>query len=185
MNNRMNLYFIAIVPPRGLRQQVFEFKEEMRARFRAGHALKSPAHITLQKPYKRFSEEEDTMADALTMFAGSERPFNIVLDGFGSFAPRVIFVKVTDTDPVVSLHARLREMLLTKLHFSRDEIMKDVQPHITIATRDLTPETFHDAWAEKKDQVFRGSFTVSSICLMKHNGKNWDLLKEFPFGDNE
>lgn len=185
MNDRMNLYFIAIVPPRELRQRIYELKEEMRARFRAGHALKSPAHITLQKPFKRCSEEEDTMADALGKFAGSERPFNVVLDGFGCFAPRVIFVKMTDTDHVESLHARLREMLLTKLHFSRDEIMKDVQPHITIATRDLTPETFRDAWSEKKDEVFRGSFTVSSICLMKHNGKNWDLLEEFPFGYNE
>lgn len=185
MNDRMKLYFIAILPPRELRQRVFDIKEDMRERFGARHALKSPAHITLQKPFMRFPEEEAGIADVLKIFAGSEHPFSIALDGFGCFAPRVIFIKVTDTEPVASLHARLREILLVQLHFSPGEIMKDVQPHITIATRDLTPEAFRDAWSEKKEEHFSGSFAVRSICLLKHNGKNWDIFEEFPFRYNE
>jgi 2'-5' RNA ligase len=184
MNYLMNLYFIAILPPLELRQRVFDIKEDMKERFGARHALKSPAHITLQKPFRRFAEEEAGIADALKMFAGSEHLFSIVLDGFGCFAPRVIFIKVTDTEPVVSLHARLREMLLVQLHFTPGEIMKDVQPHITIATRDLTPEAFRDAWPEKKEEHFSGTFAVRSICLLKHNGRNWDILEEFPFENN-
>jgi 2'-5' RNA ligase len=184
MDNRTNLYFIAILPPREIRQRVFELKEEMRIRFGAGHALKSPAHITLQKPFKRLTEEEAGLEEALRAFAGAEHQFSMDLEGFGCFAPRVIFIKMTGTDPVVSLHAGLRDMLLTRMHFSGAEIMKEVQPHITIATRDLTPEAFREAWSEKKDEDFRGSFTVRSICLLKHNGKNWEVLEEFPFRDN-
>jgi 2'-5' RNA ligase len=153
----------------------------MNERFKAGHALKSPAHVTLQKPFKRRPEEEAGITDSLQVFARSEQPFTLVLDGFGCFAPRVIFVKVTDTVPVVSLHARLKDMLVTRLHFSRDEIMKDVQPHITIATRDLTPAVFNEAWPEIKYREFCASFNVHSIFLLKHNGRNWDIFEEFPF----
>lgn len=181
----MNLYFIAILPPREIRQRVFELKEEMRIRFGAGHALKSPAHITLQKPFKRLTEEEAGLEEALRDFAAAEYQFSADLDGFGCFAPRVIFIKLTDAGPVISLHARLREMLLTRMHFNGAEIMKDVKPHITIATRDLTPEAFSDAWPEKKDERFRESFPVRSIWLLRHNGRDWDILEEFPFGDNE
>lgn len=182
MNDRMNLYFIALLPPLEVRERVYELKEEMRVRFRAGHALKSPAHITLQKPFKRLPAEEAKIAEALAIFVRSEHPFTVDLDGFGCFAPRVIFIKIADNDPVVSLHARILKLLQTRLNFNGSEIMKNVQPHITIATRDLSPEAFNEAWPEKMKEEFKASFIIRSICLMKHNGRNWDVYREFNFG---
>ena len=46
-NQRINpLYFIALIPETRIMENVRVLKEEMRLKFNASHALKSPAHIT-------------------------------------------------------------------------------------------------------------------------------------------
>jgi 2'-5' RNA ligase len=180
----MDLYFIAIIPHRELREEIRKIKERMKAEYGAGHALKSPAHITLQRPFKRSSEDEAEISAVLKRFASTEKPFTLDINGYGAFAPRVIFVKITQSEPVRALHLHLKEVLMTELHFNPGEIMKDVQPHISVATRDLTNESFSEAWPEFQTEEFITSFDVHSIFLMKHNGMNWDILEEFQFGNN-
>jgi 2'-5' RNA ligase len=181
---KMDLYFIALVPHRELREEVRRIKERMKAEYGAGHALKSPAHITLQMPFKRSSEDETSISGALRRFVTGEKNFTVDIDGFGAFAPRVIFIKISEPEPVRSLHSRLKEVLITELHFSPAEIMKDVQPHITVATRDLAKEAFSEAWPVIQKEEFKASFDVRGIFLLKHNGRNWDILEEFQFGNN-
>ena len=175
------LYFIALIPHSELRDEIMAVKERIRDRYGAAHALKSPAHITLQMPFKRPPSEEKEICDRLKKFSSRERPFMVELDGYGAFAPRVIFIKIVEPAPVRSLHRRLRDVLLTELRFGSDEIMNDVQPHVTVATRDLTREAFAAAWPELQDEEFNGSFRAHSLFLLKHNGRNWDILEEFPF----
>jgi 2'-5' RNA ligase len=180
----MELYFIALIPARELGEKVRRIKERMKAEYGAGHALKSPAHITLQMPFKRSPEDETLMSGTLRRFVAGEKSFTVDLDGFGAFAPRVIFIKISEPEPVRALHSRLKQVLMTELHFSPAEVMKDVQPHLTIATRDLTKEAFSEAWPELQKEVFKALFDVNSVFLLKHNGRNWDILEEFPFGNN-
>jgi len=184
MERNYTLYFIALIPGKELRDRVRVVKERMKADYNAGHALKSPAHITLQMPFKRNSRDESAISEALEKFASEETPFFVRLDGFGCFAPRVIFIRIEDPDPVKSIHGRLKGILADELGFPVSEIMNDVQPHITVATRDLTKEAFWEAWPEFQNEEFRGTFEVNSLFLLKHNGKNWDILKEFPFRKN-
>jgi len=180
----LDLYFIAIIPHREAGEKVLRIKERMKYEYGAGHALKSPAHITLQMPFKRSSEDEILLSEALRRFVTGEKSFNVDLNGFGAFPPRVIFIKISEPEPVRELHSRLKEVLMTELQFSQAEIMKNVQPHVTVATRDLTKEAFNDAWTKLPKEEFRASFNVHSIFLLKHNGRNWDILEEFPFGNN-
>ncbi|MEZ4998345.1 MAG: hypothetical protein R2758_13095 [Bacteroidales bacterium] len=44
---RTELYFVALIPPVELRNEIRTLKERMRSDHSAGHALRSPAHITL------------------------------------------------------------------------------------------------------------------------------------------
>jgi 2'-5' RNA ligase len=178
------LYFIALIPGWELREKVRAVKERMKADFKSGHALKSPAHITLQMPFKRNSTGELAISDTLEQFAAREASFTVDLDGFGCFAPRVIFIRITNPEPVIALHRRLKKVLLEELDFPGSEIMKTVQPHITVATRDLTREAFAEAWPGFQDEEFKGSFNANSLFLLKHNGRDWDILKEFPFKSN-
>jgi len=179
--DEQRLYFIAIIPHIELRDEIRAVKERLRDRYGAGHALKSPAHITLQKPFKRLPSGEKDICVALKEFSSRERPFTVELNGYGAFVPRVIFIKIVEPAPVKSLHRRLRDVLLTEMGFGPDEVMNAVQPHITVATRDLARDAFSDAWQEMQDEEFVSSFEVWSIFLLRHNGRSWDLMEEFPF----
>ncbi|UGU14532.1 2'-5' RNA ligase family protein [Sinomicrobium kalidii] len=176
-----DLYFIAIVPPEDIRQRVRRLKEEVKERFGAKHALKSPAHITLQMPFKRIAAEESQIINALEGFARLQRPFPVMLSGFDCFSPRVIFVKVEDHAPIVELHAGLQRVLTGKLGFTGREITRRFHPHMTIATRDLPEIVFRKAWPEYEMREFGASFIAGSICLLKHNGKYWEIYREFRF----
>ncbi len=181
----MDLYFIALLPGEELRERIRAVKERMRDEFGASHALKSPAHITLQKPFKMSGSGISAIRAALAELVLNEKPFPVTLDGYGSFPPRVIFISIADPAPARALHRRLTEMLAAKRCLPDDEIMHDLHPHITVATRDLSREAFREAWPQLKDEEFSGSFTVSSIFLLRHNGRYWETEREFPFGADE
>ncbi len=178
------LYFIAILPPEKIRKEVRLLKLEMQERFDTSHALKSPAHITLQMPFRREEKFEDEIFDTLKNFAANRKKFVINLKGFDAFPPRVLFIKVVDHKPVQNLHSRLNEVLTNYLHFTEDKIKQQLHPHMTIATRDLHKAAFHDAWDEFKNREFQDSFEAKSLVLLKHNGKNWDVFREFPLKES-
>ncbi len=174
-----------MLPDIKLREKIRAIKEEFSRDYSASHALKSPAHITLQMPFKRTHDHEPLMTNALKEFSAGEKPFMVELDGFGAFAPRVIFIKIREHQPVAGLHSRLRDVLLAQMEFSQGEVVNEVHPHITLATRDLSRDSFGQAWPLFENRKFTGSFAVNSIFLMKHNGRNWDIFREFTFGKDE
>lgn len=169
------------MPDIKLREEIRAIKEEFSRNFSSSHALKSPAHVTLQMPFKKLPDNEPLMMKVLKEFSAGEKPFTVELDGFGAFAPRVLFIKIKEHQAVAGLHSRLRNVLLTKMEFPQGEIMNEVHPHITLATRDLSRDSFGKAWTLFENRKFTGSFTVSSLFLLKHNGRNWEILREFTF----
>ncbi|WPP51184.1 2'-5' RNA ligase family protein [Catalinimonas niigatensis] len=175
----IHLYFIALVPHYELREEIKRLKEEMKERFNAGHALKSPAHITLQLPFKRSTDNEQQIIHVLSHFASRQTPFLVELSDFACFAPRVIFVNIKNPQPIIDLHVQLKELLVSTLGFEQKEISQEVHPHMTIATRDLDKAAFKEAWAEFLHRIFKTTFTVESIFLLKHNGRQWDIYREF------
>lgn len=176
------LYFIAIIPGDDIRGQIKLLKEEMSERFGAKHALKSPAHITLQMPFRKEDSEEGDIIGVLEQASEPITPFEIELNGFDCFSPRVLFVKVMNHEPIIRLHEHLKPFLKDKIGLEEKQIMNRIHPHMTIATRDLTEAAFHSAWPEFSSREFGASFTAKSIFLLKHNGKFWDIYREFPFG---
>lgn len=175
------LYFLALIPGESLRAAVKELKEEMRDRFGAGHALKSPAHITLQMPFKRREEQEEEMINKLAAFAAGEAEFSVDLSGFDCFPPRVIYVRVDQHEPITLLYERLKVYLQEEMGFNPDETGSRFHPHLTIATRDLRKSAFQEAWAAFENRTFQASFPADSIYLLKHNGREWDIYRQLAF----
>ena len=177
------LYLVALLPPPPVRERVRELKEEMRHRFRAGHALKSPAHITLQMPFRLDSQDESHLISLLGRFASGQAPFPVDLDGFGCFPPRVLFLKIEDHKPLVALMEALQAVLAREPSLGIEGSGLPFHPHMTIATRDLKEEAFYQAWAEFKDRPFEAAFEVRSLFLLQHNGQFWEIYREFKFGE--
>jgi 2'-5' RNA ligase len=181
MAARKPLYLIALVPDADLRACIRGLKEEMKRRFGASHALKSPAHITLQMPFRRPDSFETDLEKTLESLAKKQTGFELSLTGFDCFPPRVLFVKLQNQDCVINLHRQLQNVLKKQLGFSKKELGFRFHPHMTIATRDLTEEAFLEAWPEFSRRSFQARFPVHSLFLLKHNGKTWGLHREFPF----
>ena len=180
-NQQRNLYFIALIPHMELRGKIEVLKKEMKERFNAKHALKSPAHITLQMPFRSSNKIEQSLIKTLGEFAALQDSFKISISGFDCFKPRVIFVKVINHAPILSLHKKLIPDLSTKVEIGKKEISQNIHPHMTIATRDLSTQNFNKAWGEFKNREFEASFLCKSLFLLKHNGKFWDIFQEFDF----
>ncbi len=183
--DKPGLYFIALIPHHDLLDEIRELKEEMKVVTGARDILKSPAHITLQKPFKRELSQECKIISSLKHFCEGESPFKVELDGFGSFPPRVIYIRVGDHRPLENLHSRLKECLINELSFTSPDIMNDIHPHITLTTRYLTREGFNAAWPLFRERIFTESFEADSISLLRHDGKRWEILHRFRFGQKQ
>jgi len=179
MNNQ--LYLIAIVPNKDLRERVRKLKLEMSERFNASHALKAPAHITLQMPFRCDETFEPALTAHLEEFSSTRSAFEVTVDGIDAFPPRVIYLKIVDHQPIKELHAALNHLLKNHLKFSQKELNDEIHPHMTIATRDLSKNMYRKAWPEFQERSFEASFPADRLHLLKHNGKHWELFREFPF----
>ena len=175
----MKLYFIAILPNTDVRQRIRTIKEELKEKFNLKHALKLPAHITMQIPFRFPEEEEERLVHSLESFAGRETGFPVQLSGFGSFPPRVIFIQVSNPERVKQLHDGLQNSMKEVIGVQGQKNDKSFHPHVTVASRDLNRNSFEKVWTEFQKRHFEASFQVDSLVLFKHNGKSWDVLDEF------
>ena len=178
---RQNLYFIALVPHQELIDEIREIKEEVKILTQAKSILKSPAHITVQKPFKRPDRLEPQIIKSLRHFSSAQKPFEIELEGYDAFPPRVIFIRVKDHNHITDLHTGLKKILAGELSFSDNELMVDIHPHVTLTTRYLTSPGFYNAWPLFKEREFNASFKVKELCLLKHDGQKWNIFYRFKF----
>src|SRR5882672_7021636 len=89
MNPSRERYFVAIVPPTPLLEEINEMKFFVEANYDSRAALRSPPHITMHMPFEWKPAKEQELIRQLDRFASACEPVSIDLDGFGSFPPRV------------------------------------------------------------------------------------------------
>lgn len=173
------LYFIAIVAPGHINEQVLIWKKYMEAQYGCKVALRSPAHITLVPPFNMPPEKEAVLGQHLSLFCKEEKSFPIQLHHFDSFAPKVIFVHVQPDEPLFHLKHRLDAYLipLKDFHFKKEQ--RPFHPHITIANRDLAKKDFRKAWEYFSGLKYSAQFKAESISLLRHNNKEWEIARSF------
>lgn len=183
-NNSISRYFIALVPPQPVFDDIVELKKYMAGNYNSKGALRSPPHITLQMPFMWPVKKDELLFETLTQFAGEQKKIEVELCNFSAFKPRVLFIDVVRKLDLQHLYDNLSYTLHRKLAiFNSTHKNNGFVPHITIAFRDLKREQFEKAWGEFSVKSFSANFTVQNICLLKHNKKEWELYKQFPFGN--
>jgi 2'-5' RNA ligase len=175
------LYFIAILPHQELHNEVTELKKYMAANFLSKASLSSPPHITLYPPFRENYENESNIINSLSDFAPKQTQFELIMNGFGCFKPKTIFIKPEENISLNQMQADLLLHLKSTINLSDPQNEKPYHPHMTIATRDLEKSIFFEAWSEFREKEFFRTFEVNCISLLKHNGKYWDILSEFKF----
>ena len=147
----------------------------MKDHFNCLVALRSPAHITLVPPFWMIDNLESKLEDAIGQFSQHQVPFEINLENFAAFKPRVIYADVLSTPHLQTLHDQLHEYLIARDIFPVKK-GDSFHPHVTIATRDLHKKAFYEAWETFKNKNYEGLCTITGVSLLKHNKKNWDVV---------
>lgn len=182
MESLQHRYFIALLPPQEIQEQITEIKQYFAEKYASSGALKSPPHITLQPPFKWVTQEISKVEECLEKFAIAHHPIPITLSGFAAFPPRVIYANPLKTQALLDMQKDLMTHLETTLGIT-DPVSKTrtFTPHITVAFRDLTKENFKAAWSEFKQKMLYFEFTTSQLTLLIHDGDRWNISREFPF----
>lgn len=166
------LYFIAIYPPQQIIDEVKIFKQDLASNYDNSKALKNDAHITLFPPFSRELHLENDIHTAFQKIDTNISPFEIEVNGFGSFSNPtnpVLFVKPENNDHLTDLYHRVQQQFnFIKYNFS---------PHITVGFRDLSFENYLKAWEVYKDKEYKTNFLVDKITLLRHDEK-WVPVNE-------
>ena len=171
-----NMYFIALVAPKEINEEILKWKQFMKEQFGCLVALRSPAHITLIPPFWMENTLENKLEDEISDFCHRQSPFEINLKNFAAFTPRVIYVDVVPNKILSVLQQGFLQFLRNTKLFPCQIDEHPYHPHVTIATRDLHKKAFHEAWLIFKEKKYEASWMTGGISLLRHNQKNWDVI---------
>jgi len=171
-----NMYFIALVLPTWINEEVLKWKLYMKEHFNCLVALRSPAHITLVPPFWMDGELEKKLEEVISQFSQGRIFFEVGLKNFAAFKPRVIYADVLPNTYLQTLHDQLREYLVSLNLFPVKKEERPFHPHVTIATRDLHKKAFYDAWEIFRKKDYEALCRIEGISLLKHDQKNWDVI---------
>lgn len=182
MDTTKSRFFIALLPPQEIQDYTNGIKQLFAERYDSRGAQKSPPHITLQPPFEWVVENVAVLEEFLRQFASKRSAVPITLSGFGSFAPRMIFIDVVKTPQLLALQAELMAEIEEALGIV-DEVGKkrSFAPHMTVAFKDLTRQNFKAAWLEFENQALHFEFIATQLTLLIHDGKRWNIHSEFAF----
>lgn len=179
-DDKSQLYFIAFIPPAPVFEDALKLKQYFKETYNSKAALNSPPHITLHMPFQWRSDKETELIEKLKDFIKQHDPLKICLDNFKSFPPRVIFLNVVTSQPLVVFQKELQRFCKKKLNlFNANYKEEPFHPHLTLAFRDLKKQAFTAAWEEFSKKEYKAEFIADKVALLKHNGKEWKVLKDF------
>lgn len=173
-------FFIALMPPQAIQDHAQQIVQELGDRYHTRTA-KAPPHITLHPPFLWQSSAVAELEICLSRFAHTQPQIPIVLSGFGAFAPRVLFINVLKTVELLQVQANLMAELEKHLGIV-DAVAqrRPFAPHLTIASRNLTRQTYRQAWSELQPRSVDFQFVGDRLTLLIHDGQRWQVQSEFP-----
>ena len=171
-------YFIAIILNGETFSEAEKIKQELFDRFGLKGALRSPAHITLHRPFEWAEEKETQLREKLRTFSAPLPP-PLRLQGFGTFSKRVVFIAVKEENALNDLYTDLKRFAKKELGlFNEWEDERGFHPHVTVSFRDLKPRHF-GAVKEFVDQKnYDRVLKVTGFSLLRLEDK-WKELEFF------
>lgn len=175
-----NLYFIALIPHRELREKITAIKQDFASRFNSSKALKVYPHITLKAPFKLVPADHEKLLQWFSNLNISQKPFTIELKNFEVFPNKkspVVYIHPIPTQPLLWLQIKIILGFIENISDIVEKSDLEFKPHCTVAYRDLSPEMFSKAWEEYKHKPFAASFEVDAFYLLQHDSKKWNLIE--------
>ncbi|MBI3512034.1 MAG: RNA 2',3'-cyclic phosphodiesterase [Bacteroidetes bacterium] len=171
-------YFVAIVAPASVNEKAQQMKEDLFLRFGTKAALKAPVHITLFSPFNFDPAEESQLTDALSSCAKGIFSFDVKLENFSCFPPRVLFINVIPSEELKRIHTAVVNGFMNVRGMKKANEEKNFHPHMTIGNRDWKEVDFHQAWDDYKNRTFMEIFIADCISLLRLDEGRWKIISE-------
>ncbi|HIK54919.1 MAG TPA: 2'-5' RNA ligase family protein [Synechococcales cyanobacterium M55_K2018_004] len=172
-------FFVALIPPQEIQDYATTVIQELGDRFQTRTA-KAPPHVTLYPPFEWPRKRSPELEDCLAQFAAHHAGVPVSLSGFGAFSPRVLYINVLKTPELLHLQANLMAHLEATLGIvDVTAKRRPFAPHLTVASRNVTRQTFREAWALLQDRSVAFEFLGDRLTLLRHDGGCWQIQRNF------
>ena len=179
------MFYFALVCPQQVEEAILPLKIWVRDHHGSRTALKSPSHITLVPPFWWPSEKLETMAEHARAFRFDIPGLDIRLNGLGHFGKRVVYLRVEENAALAMLRENFTRHMKPVLGSLLKADSHAFTPHVTIATRDLTPASFADTWARFEHRAFEATMSLRQISLLRLQNAQWAVGRQFPWSMEE
>lgn len=164
---KYNEYKIVLYPNEDVSEKIQSLKKEISENYNIKGTFYSKPALGLVN-FIQFDMIEDRLIHRLKTFATGYRPFNVELNGFGSYPSHTIFINVESKQTIQNLVKELKSLqqLMTlnkqnKAHFLRD-------PHFILAGN-LLPWQYEKGWLYYSHQQFTSRFIAGEMTLLKRS----------------
>lgn len=182
-SSKSYLFFLAVVIDGTLGDSITDLKTIMSEKFGSKRALNSPPHITVMPPF-RMSENrvKFILIPELIKILETYKPFDIELDGFDAFPPKVLYIKPTFNQTLNNLYDQISKTTPNVLKELKQD-WRSYHPHVTIAFKDLTEPAFWEAWAAYKNKPFQAQIHCQELTLLTFRDKKWKTAYTLPLAN--
>lgn len=169
-----SLFFIAILPPLAISDAIEEIRKQCSLEHQVYSALKPPVHITLAPTFIIDSKLESKLISSLE-HCQNFQPFDQELRDYNGFPPKVVFINANKNPGITALRKTITDHLKPYLKKKPGTF----NPHVTIAYRDVEESVYYQIMKTYSKKRFRINFNVNKFALLKHDGKKWNIFREF------
>lgn len=143
---------------------------ELCHKFQLCWGLKQSPHITIKAPFN--AHRIEPFVKYLENLAKQTQPFEIELDGFSYFEPKVIFLNVRENAKLKELHFKILKDLKEKFNIAPHALEgKSIRFHSTVALEDVTKKKIREAKKYLGQYHPRFRFKVKSFGIFLYLGK--------------
>ncbi|MGF1512527.1 MAG: 2'-5' RNA ligase family protein [Elainellaceae cyanobacterium] len=171
-------FFIALMLPPEVEAYANSVIAELRDRYQTRTARAAP-HITLQPPFLWDDEPQamDTLAQGISAIAAQHAPVPVCLEGFSAFKPRVLYIDVCKTEALLDLQSHMAHHLEAYFGIA-DPKPRPYTPHVTVASRNLSPGLFRRIWVDLRSRPAHFEFICDRLTLLVHRGQ-WHIHSDY------
>lgn len=162
-------------------QIVDELRHSISEKFLVKEALLIPPHLTLFYPFEMEVATVEILKKSLGQLAQGKSAFETKVTGFNHFGETVCFLDVEQSRDLFDLKEALVEMMKGQFQINEETRGKNAPHfHITLAYKDVTPETFKlieeylKTWSLPIDKL-----RIDAITLFGRREERWYVAGEF------
>lgn len=155
---------------------------ELHQEMGSGLARQSP-HVTIKSPFETDEIEDHVLY--LENLSRNMKPFEMELEGFGSFSDKVIYLALKQNPKLTVLHQKILSEVKRRFDLEPHDFEgENIRFHMSVAAFE-NPESFHIAQLYLKKYNPKFKFKVGTLGLFYYlgNGNGWIVNRKFSIND--